>query len=50
MFRRKETHHVHGILGTDLYEEAKIIVQERIDNSDVLPIKLDKLTPSRKVL
>ena len=42
-FPRKETHQVRGILGTDLYKEAKTIVQERIDNSNNVP-KNDNLS------
>ena len=36
---KKERHPVHYILGTNLYNEAKTIVQESIDNSDNVPKK-----------
>ncbi len=35
----KGRHPVHYILGTNLYNEAKTIVQESIDNSDNVPKK-----------
>jgi len=37
---KKERHHVHDILETNLYNEAKTIVQGKIYNSDILPEKL----------
>ena len=39
----KERHLVHDILGTDLYIEAKTIVQGKIDTSDNLLEKLDEI-------
>ena len=40
---KKERHPVHDILGIDLYNEAKTIVQENIDTSDNVP-KNDNLS------
>jgi hypothetical protein len=38
-----ERHPVHDILGTNLYHEAKAIVQDKIDNSDNVLEKLKVL-------
>ena len=40
---KKERHPVHDILATDLYNEAKTIVQENIDNSDNVLEKLKEI-------
>jgi hypothetical protein len=36
---KKERHPVHYILGANLYNEAKTMVQESIDNFDNVPKK-----------
>ncbi len=36
---KKERHPIHDILGTNLYNEAKTMVQESIDNFDKVPKK-----------
>lgn len=38
--RKMERHQIYYILGTNLYNEAKAIVHEKIDTSDILPEKL----------
>ena len=40
---KKERHPVHDILGIDLYNEAKVIVQENIGTSDNVLEKLKEL-------
>ena len=34
---KKEIHPIHDVLGTNLYDEAKTMVQKSIDNSDIVP-------------
>ncbi len=36
---KKEKHPIHDILRTNLYNEAKTMVQESIDNSENVPKK-----------
>ena len=43
---KKERHHVLHILGANLYNEAKTIVQEKIDSSDNVLEKLKVLERS----
>lgn len=44
-----ERHEIYYILGTKLYNEAKAIVHEKIDTSDILPEKLKVLERSMDV-
>jgi hypothetical protein len=43
---KMERHQIYYILGTKLYNEAKAIVQEKIDHSGDLPVKLNVLERS----
>lgn len=40
---KKDRHPVHDILGTDLYNEAKAIVQEKFDTIDIVLEKLNEI-------
>lgn len=40
---KMERHQIHDILGSALYNEAKITVQWKINNSDILPEKLKEI-------
>lgn len=40
---KKKRHPVHDILETDLYNEAKAIVQEKIDTSENVLEKLNEI-------